>query len=74
MSFWADQRVVVTGGGGFLGHRVVDRVRASGAPIVLAPPSVEYDLRRADDIRRMYDDTRPSLVIHLATGRRGPVV
>jgi GDP-L-fucose synthase len=71
MSFWADQRVLVTGGGGFLGRRVVDRLRASGARTVVAPRSAEYDLRRADDIRRMYDDTRPSLVIHLAASVGG---
>jgi GDP-L-fucose synthase len=70
-SFWAEQRVVVTGGRGFLGRHVVDRVRAAGASAVLAPGRAEYDLRRVDDIRRMYEDTRPSLVIHLAASVGG---
>jgi GDP-L-fucose synthase len=66
MSFWADQRVLVTGGGGFLGRRVVDRLHALECGHVSAPRSASYDLREAADIARLYDDTRPTLVIHLA--------
>jgi GDP-L-fucose synthase len=66
MDFWPHQRVLVTGGGGFLGRRVVDRLRTVGAGTVFAPRSAEYDLRRVEDIVRLYDDTRPSMVIHLA--------
>ena len=66
MGFWADQRVLVTGGGGFLGRRVVDRLHAVGCREVIAPRSAEYDLRNVADIERAYDLTRPTLVIHLA--------
>jgi GDP-L-fucose synthase len=66
MGFWANQRVLVTGGGGFLGRRVVDRLHALECGHVSAPRSASYDLREAVDIARLYDDTRPTLVIHLA--------
>src|SRR5215212_6696024 len=66
MSFWSDQRVVVTGGGGFLGRRVVDRLRGSGCTQVSAPRSADYDLRQPDSIVRLYTEVRPSLVLHLA--------
>ncbi len=57
---------MVTGGGGFLGSYVLDKLRGRGATCVLAPRSAEYDLTRADDVRRMYDTLRPEVVIHLA--------
>jgi len=66
MSFWSQQRVLVTGGGGFLGSRVVARLRALKCPSISAPPKSEYDLREHDAIVRLYRDTTPTLVIHLA--------
>ena len=57
--------VLVTGGGGFLGSHVVERLRAEGLDPVV-PRSAEYDLTREDDVRRLFADTRPELVIHLA--------
>jgi GDP-L-fucose synthase len=64
--FWSQQRVVVTGGAGFLGSYVVDRLRARGVDRLFAPRKREYDLRRLDDIQRLYADTQPTLIIHLA--------
>jgi GDP-L-fucose synthase len=64
--FWGSRRVLVTGGHGFLGSYVVDRVRARGAREVLAPSRHEYDLRDGDAVRRIYADCRPHIVIHLA--------
>jgi GDP-L-fucose synthase len=58
--------VLVTGGGGFLGRRVVDRLRALGCGSIVVPRSAEYDLRRDDDIVRLYDAAHPTLVVHLA--------
>jgi len=66
MSFWSRQRVLVTGGNGFLGGHLVKRLNAMRCEQVAAPPSSEYDLRDHADIVRMYRDTRPTLVIHLA--------
>jgi GDP-L-fucose synthase len=59
-------RVVVTGGAGFLGRHVVARLRARGAGAVVAPRRVEYDLTTERDVARLYHDTRPTVVIHLA--------
>lgn len=60
------ERVVVTGGAGFLGRCIVDRLRAQTDSEVFVPRSADYNLVEADDIKRLYRDTRPDLVIHLA--------
>lgn len=64
--FWADRRALVTGGAGFLGSRVVARLRRLGCREVFVPRSREYDLVRGEDVRRLMKDARPDLVIHLA--------
>jgi GDP-L-fucose synthase len=57
--------VLVTGGGGFLGSHVVERLRAAGRdPFV--PRRAEYDLTAWEDAERLFEDVRPELVIHLA--------
>ncbi len=64
--FWKDKRVVVTGGAGFLGRFVVEKLRACGAVEVFVPRSQVYDLRQIEAVRRLLADARPSLIIHLA--------
>src|SRR5882724_735594 len=64
-SFWHARRVVVTGGAGFLGSFVVERLNAAGATVVV-PRSVEYDLVQRSACARLLQDARPDLVIHLA--------
>ena len=63
--FW-DQRVVVTGGAGFLGSFVVDGLRARGCREIFVPRSVEYDLRDREAVVRLYETARPDIVLHLA--------
>src|SRR5262245_14562053 len=60
------ERVVVTGGAGFLGSYVVEKLRERGVENLFVPRSKDYDLVRAENIRRLYDDANPDLVIHLA--------
>jgi len=66
MGFWETRRVVVTGGHGFLGSFVVDKLYAAGAKEVVAPRSDKHDLRIQTEALRLYTDTRPDIVIHLA--------
>ena len=63
---WGDRRVLVTGGGGFLGRAVLTRLGAHGAGRVVAPSSLDYDLRDRGAVSDMFADTEPELVIHLA--------
>lgn len=60
------QKVVVTGGAGFLGSYVVAKLQARGCEQIFVPRRATYDLVQADAIKRLYDDARPDLVIHLA--------
>ena len=64
-SFWSDRRVLVTGGAGFLGRRVVAQLVARGADVV-APRHAEYDLTIPGAADAMLADNRPATVIHLA--------
>jgi GDP-L-fucose synthase len=57
---------MVTGGGGFLGRRVVAGLKRTGATEIFIPRSKDYDLRSRDGIARALRVGRPELVIHLA--------
>jgi GDP-L-fucose synthase len=59
------KRVTVTGGAGFLGRFVIEKLKAYDAEIFV-PRSREYNLIEKSDIIRMLDDAQPDLVIHLA--------
>lgn len=63
---WANQRVVVTGGSGFLGRHVVTALKTRQPGEIIVPLREDYDLRRQDAIVRLLKDARPTLVIHLA--------
>jgi len=65
-SRWAQARVVVTGGAGFLGSFVVEQLRARGCSRIVVPRSKDYDLVRMDAVERLYADAEPDMVIHLA--------
>jgi GDP-L-fucose synthase len=64
--FWSARRVMVTGGGGFFGSFVVERLRAEGVKQVFVPRSRDYDLVDPDAVRRAYRDGNPDIVMHLA--------
>jgi GDP-L-fucose synthase len=64
-SFWTDRRVVVTGGAGFLGSFVVERLRREGAAVTV-PRSAAYDLTDRAACRRLIAGSKPDMVIHLA--------
>ncbi len=66
MAFWQDKRVVVTGGAGFLGSQVVARLREHGCREIAVPRRARYDLRTEEAIGRLYRETAPHVVIHLA--------
>jgi GDP-L-fucose synthase len=64
--FWEDQRVTVTGGAGFLGSYVVKRLQERGCRHIFSPRSKTYDLVDREACRRLYEESRPDIVIHLA--------
>ncbi len=64
-SFWSGRRTVVTGGAGFLGRRVVARLRERGADVV-APRSAEYDLTVPGRAEALLAEHEPTIVVHLA--------
>jgi GDP-L-fucose synthase len=58
-------KVVVTGGGGFLGSHLVGRLEADGHDVVAARQR-DYDLTRVEEVERLFDETGPERVFHLA--------
>jgi len=64
--WWRARRVCVTGGAGVLGSYVVARLKDAGCNDIFVPRTVEFDLRHESAIRRLYDEARPDVVIHLA--------
>jgi GDP-L-fucose synthase len=60
------RRVAVTGGAGFLGRYVVERLKDLPGVEVFVPRSRDYNLVEGADVRRMLDDASPDLVVHMA--------
>ena len=61
-----DKRITVTGGKGFLGGHLINKLRDRGYRKIAVAGRPEYDLVNLGDIQRMYEDTKPDVVIHLA--------
>ncbi len=66
MTFWSDKRVMVTGGYGFLGSYVSEKLQERGCSYVARVSPNEYDLRNRDDVNGVYQDEGPNIVINLA--------
>jgi GDP-L-fucose synthase len=66
MNFWEDKRVMVTGGAGFLGSWVVEKLKQRGCQHIFVPRSKDYDLRQKEAIHKALSDAQPDLIIHLA--------
>src|SRR6266516_3210875 len=66
MSFWAGKRVLVTGGSGFLGSRVVEKLGRKSPDQIFVPRREKYDLVETENVVRLYRDAQPDVVIHLA--------
>src|SRR3990167_1012806 len=71
MDFWSDKRVFVTGGAGFLGSFVVERLNDRNCKNIFIPRSQDYNLVDMDDVKRVYKDADPDIVIHLAASVGG---
>src|SRR6267142_6369847 len=63
--FWSGSRVLVTGGAGFLGSRVVEKLRRRQCEEIFVPRSKDFDLRKTEDIARIFERSDYSMVIHL---------
>jgi len=66
MSQLSGQRIMVTGGAGFLGRVVCDRLREHGPAEIIVPRKAKYDLTEQSDVRKMLDETKPDAIVHLA--------
>ncbi|MET0397512.1 MAG: GDP-L-fucose synthase [Longimicrobiaceae bacterium] len=64
--FWRGKRVLVTGGSGFLGSHIVERLEALGVERPFVPRRRDFDLTEQAEVRRLYREARPDLVLHLA--------
>lgn len=66
MMNWSNKRVVVTGGAGFLGRVVCEKLASRGCTNIIVPRRAEYDLTTERDVTRLYDDAKPDVILHLA--------
>jgi GDP-L-fucose synthase len=66
MNFWSGKRVLITGGSGFLGSRVVAKLREFGPAEMFIPRRATCDLIEQSNVVRLFEETRPDTVIHLA--------
>jgi len=60
------KRFVVTGGGGFLGKHVVKKLQDRGVDKIFIPQIEQYNLTHEEAVERLYRETRPHIVVHLA--------
>ncbi len=66
MSFWTENRFMVTGGAGFFGKHVVTKLRERGVESIFVPRSADYDLREHAAVLDLLADAKPDVIIHMA--------
>ena len=64
--FWKNKRVAVTGGAGFLGSHLIEQLKQKGCTNIFVPLIEDYNLVEKDSVVKMYKDSKPDVVIHLA--------
>src|SRR5438132_359110 len=60
------KRILITGGSGFLGSYIVERLSGEGCALIASPRRSDFDLTKSDAIVRLFEDVRPEVVIHAA--------
>ena len=65
-NFWTTRKVCLTGGSGFLGSFVTEKLRQRGVKEIFIPRIEQYNLVNPQDVERMLDNSRPDVIIHLA--------
>jgi GDP-L-fucose synthase len=66
MSYWKNKRVMVTGGEGFLGSHVIEKLRSAGCTHPLVVRHSDFDLTEAEDVQRLFKEHRVDVLLHLA--------
>lgn len=66
MNFWQNKKIMVTGGTGFLGSFVVEKLKERGCKDIFVPHHENYDFVDMDLVVKAYNDSKPDIVIHLA--------
>jgi len=66
MNSLGTKRVLVTGGAGFLGTNVVNKLQQQGCKSISVPRSTDYNLVEMESVKRLYREAKPDIVIHLA--------
>jgi GDP-L-fucose synthase len=66
MSVERNDRIVITGGAGFLGSFLIEQLRAKGYSDIFVPRRRDFDLTREPDVIRLYQQVKPQVVVHLA--------
>ena len=69
--FWAGKRVCVTGGAGFLGSHVIERLNEAGVEDPFVPRKSDFDLVDGQAVREMLNVAKPDMVLHLAANGGG---
>ncbi len=64
--FWETKRFLVTGGAGFLGSQVVEKLKENRCGEIFVPRSKDYNLVNMEAVKRVYKDAKPDIVIHIA--------